>query len=81
MGKDTFIGLAFILLFKKKYLFCKLQLFSQNTEVLHFPENFYIYQRSIANIITCRDPKKSVICSKLTMKNLSMKNVNEILEL
>ena len=35
VGTDTFISLAFSLLSKKKHLFCKLQLFSQNTDVLH----------------------------------------------
>ena len=47
MGKDTYISLAFLLLLKKKQLFCKLQLFSQNANVLHFPEDFFKYQRHI----------------------------------
>ena len=37
--KDTFSSLAFLLL-SKKNLFCKLQLFLQNTEILHFPGDF-----------------------------------------
>ena len=47
MAKDTFISWSFLLLWKKKHLFRKLQLFSQNTGVLHFPEDFYIYQGTI----------------------------------
>lgn len=46
MGKDTFISLAYFLLSKKKHLFCKLDLFSQNTDILHFPEDFCRYQRT-----------------------------------
>ena len=44
IGKDTYISLAILLLSKKKYLFCKLQLFSQNADVLLFPEDFLIYK-------------------------------------
>ena len=44
MGMDTYISLAFLLLSKKKLLFCKLQLFSENTHVLHVPEGFFIYK-------------------------------------
>lgn len=46
MGKDTFISLAYFLLSKKKHLFCKLDLFSQNTDIVHFPEDFCRYQRT-----------------------------------
>ena len=41
------ISLAFLLLSKKKHLYCKLQLFSQNTDVLDFSEDFCMYQRII----------------------------------
>ena len=40
IGKDTFNSSVFLLLSKKNNLFCKLQLFPQNTDVLH-------YQRTI----------------------------------
>ena len=47
LTKDTFISLAFLLLPKKNNLFSKLQLFPQNTDALHFPEHFCIFQRTI----------------------------------
>ena len=45
MGMETYISLAFLLSPKKKLLFCKLQLFSQNTHVLHLPEGFFHIQK------------------------------------
>lgn len=56
MGKDTFISLAFLLLLKKKYLFCKLQLFLQNTDAFHM--DFYICQRTIDKYINLQIPKE-----------------------
>ena len=51
MGKDTLINLASLLLSKKKHLLCKLKLFSQNTDVLRFPDDFCIYQRTVDEYI------------------------------
>ena len=39
MGENTFISLVLIIVTEKNYP-CKLQLFSQNTDVLHFPQDF-----------------------------------------
>ena len=43
---NTFISLTFLSLPKKKYLSWKLQLLSENMNVLHFLEDFCIYQRT-----------------------------------
>ena len=58
--------------YRKKMCFCKLQLFSQNTDVLFFPDNFCLYQTKElqTNITTCKYQKKNVMCSKVTIKIL-----------
>ena len=71
MGKDTLtLAIIFLQLSKKNHLFCKLQLFSQNVDVLHFPEDFCIYQRNISEYNNLQCQKKNVIYSKLTIKTL-----------
>ena len=48
IGEDTLISLAFSLLSEKNHLFCKLQLFPQNTDAFHFhfPKGFCMFQRT-----------------------------------
>ena len=57
MGKDTFISLAFFY-HRGKNIFCKLQLFSQKADVLHFPDGFWIHQRTIDEYNNLRIPKR-----------------------
>ena len=59
--------LAFLLLSKKKHLSWKPQLLSENTNVLHFPEDFCIHQRTT-------DEYNNLQISK----NINNKNVNDI---
>ena len=55
---NTFISLAFSPLSKKKHLSWKLQFFSENTNVLHFPEDFCIYQKTIDQYNNLQIPKE-----------------------
>ena len=57
MGKDTFIILAFFIA-EEKTFFRKLQLFSQKTDVLHFPDGFWIHQRTIDEYNNLQIPKR-----------------------
>ena len=49
MRKDTQFSLAILLLSNKKHLFCKLRLFSKNSDVLHFQEDFFQVQKTRRN--------------------------------
>ena len=59
--------LAFLLLSKKKHLSWKPQLLSENTNILHFPEDFCIHHRTT-------DEYNNLQISK----NINNKNVNDI---
>ena len=59
IGNDSFISVAFLSLPKKKCFFCKLQLFPQNTDVLHVKEGFCICQKNIAQYNTLQIPKEN----------------------
>ena len=59
IGKNSFISLAFLLLSTKSHLFWNLQLFPQNTDVLHFPEGFCIFiPKTIAEYNDLQIPKE-----------------------
>ena len=64
---NTFISLAFLSLSKKKHLSWKLQLLSENGNVLHFPEDFCMYQRTTDGYNNLPIPKE-----------VNNKNVNDI---
>ena len=57
MAEDTLISLEFLLSLKEKHLFCKVQLFSPNTDVAYFPESFYAFQTTIDEYNNLQIPK------------------------
>ena len=59
---------------KKKHLFCKLRLFSQNSNIFHFPDNFFHIQKAYWWIEYCRYQTENVICAKLTIKTPRWRN-------
>ena len=70
--KITFISLAFLLLPKKKEFVYKIKTFSQNTDVLHFPEDFTDickYQRTIDENDNLQIPKEERDPFKVNNKN------------
>ena len=64
---NTLMSLAFLSLSKKKHLFWKLPLLSENANVLHFPEDFCIYQRT-----------KDEYSNLQTPREVNNKNVNDM---
>ena len=73
MGNNTYISLEFLLLSKKKHLFGKLQLFSQNTDVLHFLEEFFIYKKPIDGYNNLQIPKEKCNLFKVNNKNTTVR--------
>ena len=85
--------MACLLFSKKKDLFWKLEFFSKNTDVLHFPEDFHQYQRTRDEYYDLQKPmqKKNVYAlfkfdyNKISRKNdkavkIMLKNRNAIMK-
>ena len=85
--------MACLLFSKKKDLFWKLEFFSKNTGVLHFPEDFHQYQRTRDEYYDLQKPmqKKNVYAlfkfdyNKISRKNdkavkIMLKNRNAIMK-